>query len=62
MLLLIGIQTPVVEEATVEGGEEDAAVLDVGGVCGDGEGSEFCRGGEKLLGERHSHCHVATRW
>ena len=46
----------------MEGREEDAAVVDVGGGRGgDGEGGEVGGGFKELFGEGHSHCHVAMR-
>ena len=63
---LVGVETPVVEEAGMEGGEEDAAavVVEVGGGSRGGRDGERREGGGVLIWlfrDGYIHCHVSMR-
>jgi len=63
---LVGVETPVVEEAGMEGGEEDAAavIVEVGGGSRGGRDGERREGGgvlDWLFRDGYIHCHVSMR-
>ena len=63
---LVGVETPVVEEAGMEGGEEDAAavIVEVGGGSRGGRDGERREGGGVLIWlfrDGYIHCHVSMR-